>query len=314
MKSTTLAIIATILPVQMAFAGDDAVNAMDALETLNDRGYVDLGIKESKGRITVFGEKSGKRVSLTYEKDGFDLVKKRVTKVNRNEATDDAGERRLHEAEETTDDAREELHDLRAIGAPADRVHEAEETLFDADEEEEDIREILQANDKKKTYKVKKGQGKEHHKPRKGKGKKKAAHAAVVKRLGEVEDITDAARKELQDLRDVGAPAERIHEAEETLYDAEEEEDDIRAIAKAKEPAKKKSGKKKAKKSKHAAIVERLDEVEKETDAAREELNDLREVGAPADRVHEAEETLYDAEEEEDDIRELAKKAEKKKH
>lgn len=63
----------------------------------------------------------------------------------------------------------------------------------------------------------------------------KSEHAALVKRLDEVEKITDMARQELQDLRAVGAPAERVDRAEKEFEAAEQEEDDIRALAKAAE-------------------------------------------------------------------------------
>ncbi len=260
MKKTTIAIIAAILPVQMAFAGGhSAKNAMDVLESLNDKGYVDLGIEETNKKIIVYGEKKGKRVALTYEKDGFDLVGKRVTKVNpRNVSSDKKGVARLHDAEETTIDAREELNDLREIGAPAGRVHEAEETFYDAEEEEDDIRAILSKKAGKKDGPGKKKKGKRADGPGKkaeveeivevvekvgkkdGPGKKKKGKRAdgpgkkrsgIVERLHEAEETTIDAREELNDLRELRAPAGRVHEAEETLYDAEEEEEDIRAIA-----------------------------------------------------------------------------------
>jgi len=222
MKSTTLAILATILPAQMAFSADDAKNAMDALEDLNGKGYVDLGIEETTDRIVVFGEKKGKRVALTYEKDGFDLVNKRVSKVNPNNvASDDAGERRLHEAEEETDAAREELNDLRDIGASDERIHQAEELLQDLETEEDDIRNILEASDDDKPMATVKA-----------KPKAKTSRTAVVERLHEAEEETDEARQELKDLKEVGASDKRIDEAEQDLHEKEEEEDDLRAIAK----------------------------------------------------------------------------------
>lgn len=262
MKTTTLAILAAILPAQMTLAGGhSAKNAMDVLESLNDKGYVDLGYEETNKKVVIFGEKKGKRVALTYEKDGFDLIGKRVTKVNpKNVSSDKKGVARLHDAEETTIDAREELNDLRAVGAPAGRIHEAEETLYDAEEEEDDIRAALAEKVGKKDGPGKKKNGARVDGPGKkaeeavevvektgkrvdGPGKKKKGKrtdgpgkkkSGIVERLHEAEETTIDAREELNDLRELGAPAKRVHEAEETFYDAEEEEDDIRAIAKKK--------------------------------------------------------------------------------
>ena len=224
MKSTKLAIIAAILPAQMAFAADPT-NTMGALEALNSKGYVDLGVEETKDTIVVTGEKKGKRVTKHYAKGSFELVKTRVTSAASLEATDD--DRRvggdIARAERDTEEARAELNGLRAAGASEERLDRAEKELDEFEKEEDAIRDIrngLEASDNDAPAAV--------VVPTPA----KASPAPAKKGGGDIaraERDTEEARQELKDLRAEGASEERLDRAEKELDEFEKEEDGIRA-------------------------------------------------------------------------------------
>ena len=223
MKSTKLAIIAAILPAHMAFAADPT-NTMSALEDLNSKGYVDLGVEETNDTIVVTGEKKGKRVTKHYAKGSFELVKTRVTSAASLEATDDDRPRGgdIARAERDTEEAREELNDLRAEGASEERLDRAERELDEAEKEEDAIRDIRNGL-KSEAPKV---EAPVVPTPA------KAAPAPAKKGGGDIaraERDTEEARQELKDLRAEGASEERLDRAEKELDAFEKEEDGIRA-------------------------------------------------------------------------------------
>jgi len=252
MKSITIAILAAILPAQMALAGNEPKNAMDALESLNKKGYVDLGIEESGDAVVVYGEKKGKRVSLTYQKSDFDLVKKRVTKVNPNNVAsdDDAPRGDIARAEDDTDEARENLQHAREEGFGPQDIKEGEIALEETEAEEDAIREDLATPAPKKPAKAVKPKPAKKKKvvkkkPAKTKKPAKAKKPAKVVKgdIARAEEDTDEARENLTHAREEGFGPQDIKEGEIALEEAEAEEDAIRennakAKAKKKKPAK----------------------------------------------------------------------------
>jgi len=213
MKSTTIAIIATILPAQIALAGNEPKNAMDALESLNKKGYVDLGIEESNDAIVVYGEKSGKRVAVTYQKSDFDLVGTRVTKVNPNNVAsdDDAPRGDIARAESDTEAARVFLTEARDENLGPQDIKDGEIALEEAEAEEDAIRADLAGSTAPTAV--------------------AAAKAPKVMKgdIARAESDTEAARADLAHAREEGYGPMDIKEAEIALEEAEAEEDAIRA-------------------------------------------------------------------------------------
>ncbi len=292
MKSTTIAILATLIPAQMALAGNEPKNAMDALETLNKKGYVDLGIEETNDAIVVYGEKSGKRVSQTYQKSDFDLVTERVTKVNPNNvSTDkDAPQGDIARAESDTEDARAFLAEAREEGLGPQDIKDGEIALEETEAEEDAIRDDLAAAAPKKPAAA------AAEKPAVKVVKEKAPAKAVKGDIARAESDTEKARADLAHAREEGYGPMDIKEAEIALEEAEAEEDAIREDnAKASSEPKAAAEAKKPKGD--------LNRAENDTDEARENLANAREEGLGPQDIKEGEIALEETEAEEDAIR-----------
>lgn len=291
MKYLPIAILASVLPMQFAVAGEAPSNTAQAMSQMNKAGYVDLGIHEESDVIVVYGEKDGKKVSLVFEKGSFDLKTRKVEKVAKKKSQ--KLPRSMDEVERDTIEARARAVALIAAGASKQDIAEAVKVLDIAEDEETDFRAILTGNAK--------APAKE-----KGTSKAKAKAKTLPRSMDEVERDTIEARARAIALVEAGASAEDIAEAVHVLDVAEDEETDFRAILSGSDKAPVAETDSKPAKGKVKALPRSMDEVERDTIEARERVADLREADASDDDIAEAVEVLDVAEDEETDFRAIA--------
>ena len=290
MKAITIAILATILPVQSALAGGKSAPAIVVAEEKVEEAREQLARFKNNG-----SEKSDIRMAIEQlheaeeEADAIRSTSKTRAGKRINEADDERKPRKrlprpFAEVERDTEEAREALNFARREGFGDDDLTEAEEALEEAEAEEDAIREERAETPARKE---------------KPKGKAKPKSKSKPRSMEEVERDTEEAREALAHAREEGYGKLDLTEAEEALEEAEAEEEAIRAERKAKKPSKPKK-KKPAKRS--------MAEIERETEEAREALQHAREEGYGKQDLTEAEEALEEAEAEEEGARADRKK------